>query len=312
MIRKGEAEGSYNFDGGKDSTVPSVADSDNLILLAHIVILLLQVHSNSYALVLSTENLSNGIYEGDDRSMILINCLLRVGGAAVLLSNRSSTQSAAKYELVHTIQTQTASSDRSYNCILRKEDDEGEIGISVSKDLLAVANRTIEINITALGRLILPLSEQFKYAMSNLIRYFHVAEIEPYHPNFKKAIDHICSHVGAKPVLDELQKSLHLRDVHMEASRMTLYRFGNTSSSSIWYELAYIEAKGRMKKGDRVWQIAFGSGFKCNSVIWRAIRAVKPEQKNPWSDEIGRYPVDPSDAGSFPYHFIPSEKMIIP
>ncbi|KAK4783524.1 hypothetical protein SAY86_007898 [Trapa natans] len=271
---------------------------------------LLQVHSNSCALVLSTENLCDGIYEGDDRSMILINCLFRVGGAAVLLSNRLSSRSAAKYELIHTVQTQTANSDRSYNCIIRKEDEDGETGISISKDLLAVAKRAIEINVISLGGLILPLMEQLKYAINNLIRYFHVTDITPYNPNFKKAIDHICCHVGAKPVLDEIQKNLRLTDLYMEASRMTLYRFGNTSSSSVWYELAYIEAKGRMKKGDRVWQIAFGSGFKCNSVIWRAIRAIKREQNNPWSAEIGGYPLCDSVQGLFPYHFETAGEVI--
>lgn len=252
------------------------------------------------------------MYEGDDCSMILINCVFRVGGAAVLLSNQSSHRSTAKYELIHTVQTKTTTSERSYNCIYRKEDNEGEEGISVSKDLLAVASKTIEANMEVLGSLILPPSEKFKYALNYLIRHFHVAEIKPYTPYFKKAIDHICTHVGGKPVLDELQKSLNLSDVHMEASRMTLHRFGNTSSSSVWYELAYIEAKGRMKNGDRVWQIAFGSGFKCNSVIWRAIRAVRPEQMNPWSNEIDRYPVELADVGSVPYHFEPSKKKAMP
>jgi 3-ketoacyl-CoA synthase len=73
---------------------------------------------------------------------------------------------------------------------------------------------------------------------------------------------------------------------------MTLYRFGNTSSSSPWYELAYTEAKGRVKKGDTVLQIAFGSGFKCNSAVWRALRTLKPPSiHNPWLDCIDLLPV---------------------
>jgi len=68
-------------------------------------------------------------------------------------------------------------------------------------------------------------------------------------------------------------------------------RFGNTSSSSLWYELAYAEAKGKVKRGDRVWQIAFGSGFKCNSAVWRAMRTIKPPALNPWNDVIDKYPV---------------------
>ncbi|PQQ11831.1 3-ketoacyl-CoA synthase 7 [Prunus yedoensis var. nudiflora] len=71
---------------------------------------------------------------------------------------------------------------------------------------------------------------------------------------------------------------------------MTLHRFGNTSSSSIWYELCYLEAKGRLKKGNRVWQIAFGSGFKCNSAIWKCISDIDPTKRNAWSDSIHFYP----------------------
>ncbi|KAL7184395.1 hypothetical protein ACSBR2_026532 [Camellia fascicularis] len=50
---------------------------------------------------------------------------------------------------------------------------------------------------------------------------------------------------------------------------MTLYRFGNTLSSLLWYELNYIEAIWRMKKGYRVWQIAFGSGFKMKMRLYK-------------------------------------------
>ncbi|KAL0825218.1 hypothetical protein Bca101_048895 [Brassica carinata] len=76
-------------------------------------------------------------------------------------------------------------------------------------------------------------------------------------------------HAGVRAVIDELQKNLQLSGEHVEASRMTLHRFGNTSCSSLWYELSYIESKGRMRRGYRVWQIAFGSGFKCNYAVWK-------------------------------------------
>ncbi|KAL4381211.1 hypothetical protein AHAS_Ahas04G0110800 [Arachis hypogaea] len=76
--------------------------------------------------------------------------------------------------------------------------------------------------------------------------------------------------------------------MHVEASIMTLHRFGNTSSSSIWYKLAYTEAKGIMRKGNRVWQIVFGRGFKCNRAVWQALRHVKASPKSPWKDCIHR------------------------
>lgn len=106
------------------------------------------------------------------------------------------------------------------------------------------------------------------------------------------AFEHFCIHAGGRAVIDELEKNLQLSPLHVEASRMTLHRFGNTSSSSIWYELAYIEAKGRIRKGHRIWQIAFGSGFKCNSAVWQALTNVKPSPNSPWEDCIHRYPVE--------------------
>ncbi|XP_061352560.1 3-ketoacyl-CoA synthase 11-like [Gastrolobium bilobum] len=254
---------------------------------------LLQVHPNSYALVISMENITLNWYPGNDRSKLVSNCLFRMGGAAVLLSNKSSDRRRSKYRLVHTVRTTKASDDQCFSCVTQEEDANGKVGVTLSKDLMAVAGDALKTNITTLGPLVLPTSEQLLFFATLVGKKLFKMKIKPYIPDFKLAFDHFCIHAGGRAVLDELEKNLHLSPWHMEPSRMTLYRFGNTSSSSLWYELAYTEAKGRIKKGDRTWQIAFGSGFKCNSAVWKALRTINPaKEKSPWMDEIHQFPVD--------------------
>ncbi|XP_077245434.1 3-ketoacyl-CoA synthase 11-like [Tasmannia lanceolata] len=253
---------------------------------------LLQVHPNSYALVMSMENITQNWYFGNNRSMLVSNCLFRMGSAAILLSNRSTDRHRSKYQLFHTVRTHKGSDDRSFRCVYQEEDDTGSIGVSLSKDLMAVAGDALKTNITTLGPLVLPMSEQLLFFTTLVARRVFKMKIKPYIPDFKLSFEHFCIHAGGRAVLDELEKNLELSDWHMEPSRMTLYRFGNTSSSSLWYELAYTEGKGRIRRGDRLWQIAFGSGFKCNSAVWRALRTVDPaKEKNPWMDEIDELPV---------------------
>ncbi|OMO95610.1 Very-long-chain 3-ketoacyl-CoA synthase [Corchorus olitorius] len=253
---------------------------------------LLQVNRNSYALVVSTENLTYNWYFGNNRPMLVTNTLFRVGGAAILLSNRPSDRRRSKYELVHTLRTHKGADDKSYNCVFQQEDEFKKVGVSLSKELMVVAGEALKANITTLGPLVLPLSEQLLFFATLVARKVLKMKIKPYIPDFKLAFEHFCIHAGGRAVLDELEKSLDLTQWHMEPSRMTLYRFGNTSSSSLWYELAYSEAKGRIKKRDRIWQIGFGSGFKCNSAVWRAVKTINPTmEKNPWMDEIEKFPV---------------------
>ncbi|KAL8481621.1 hypothetical protein ACS0TY_027937 [Phlomoides rotata] len=254
---------------------------------------LLQVHPNSYALVVSMENITLNWYFGNNRSMLVSNCIFRMGGAAILLSNKPSDKRRAKYQLIHTVRTHKGADDKSYGCVFQEEDEKKEVGVALSKDLMAVAGEALKTNITTLGPLVLPMSEQLLFFVTLVARKVFKMKIKPYIPDFKLAFEHFCIHAGGRAVLDELEKNLELTQLHMEPSRMTLYRFGNTSSSSLWYELAYTEAKGRIRKGDRTWQIAFGSGFKCNSAVWRALRRVDPiKEKSPWIDEIGDFPVE--------------------
>ncbi|KAH7652289.1 Very-long-chain 3-oxoacyl-CoA synthase protein [Dioscorea alata] len=253
---------------------------------------LLQVHRNTYALVVSMENITLNWYLGNDRSMLISNCLFRMGGAAILLSNKPSDRRRSKYQLTHLVRTHKGSDDNSYRCVFQKEDTSGRVGVSLSKDLMSIAGDALKTNITTLGPLVLPLSEQLLFFFTLVGRKVFKMNIKPYIPDFKLAFEHFCIHAGGRAVLEELEKNLELSEWHMEPSRMTLFRFGNTSSSSLWYELAYTEGKGRINKGDRVWQIAFGSGFKCNSAVWKALKKIDPlKEKNPWMDEIDQFPV---------------------
>ncbi|KAI3514605.1 hypothetical protein L1887_13160 [Cichorium endivia] len=268
-----------------------------------------EVHQNTYALIVSTESITENCYIGEDHSKFIINCLFRVGGAAILLSNRASDHHNSKYQLLHTVHNNTSRSDRSYSCILQEEDNVGTVGVTITKDLLVAAIATIEANLTALGYIILPVSEKLHYIVNYIARnLLYRYKIHPYIPNYSKTFDHFLPHVGGRPVLDALQKTLGFSDTDMEASRMTLYRYGNTSSSSIWYALAYVEAQGRVKKGDRVWQMAFGSGFKCSSVIWRAMKSVDHDDNNPWTDEISGFPVTLEKCEQMPVFFEPANK----
>ena len=95
--------------------------------------------------------------------------------------------------------------------------------------------------------------------------------MKPFIPDFKRCIDHFCIHAGGRAVIEGVQKNLKLSDIDVEPSFMTLKSYGNTSSSSIWYELKYIEDNAdrlKLQRGHRILQIAFGSGFKCNSAVW--------------------------------------------
>jgi len=204
------------------------------------------------------------------------------------LSNNWLDGRRAWYKLLHTVRVQ-GSGQAAYECVYEGEDAEGNRGVRLSKDIVKVAGKTMEKNLTMLGPQVLPISEQAKVVWSIAVRFTTKLLIKyllkrgaedlaakipvpkPYVPDFKRCIDHFCIHAGGRAVIDGIEKNMQLQDFHTEPSRYTLYNYGNTSSSSIWYELEYIQEQQQtnpLKKGHRIMQVAFGSGFKCTSGVW--------------------------------------------
>lgn len=244
--------------------------------------------SSAKALVVSTEILTPNFYHGNDRGFLIQNTLFRCGGAAMVLSNSWLDGRRAWYKLLHTVRVQ-GTGTAAYECVYEGEDAEGERGVRLSKDIVKVAGKCMEKNFTMLGPSVLPLTEQALVVVSIVARFLlkstgkmlqsagkaswaeRLPVVKPYVPDFKTGIDHFCIHAGGRAVIDGIEKNMKLEPYHTEPSRMTLLNYGNTSSSSIWYELEYIQEQQRtnkLNKGDRVLQVAFGSGFKCTSGVW--------------------------------------------
>ncbi|KAI3720780.1 hypothetical protein L2E82_31774 [Cichorium intybus] len=171
-------------------------------------------------------------------------------------------------------------------------DSKGFIGVTLKKDVLHVAGELLRSNFHVLGSSILPLEEKIRYGFSVIRKKLLDKSTELYVPNFRKVIQHYCLPTSGKGVIMEIKRKMKLKEEEVEAALMTLHRFGNQSSSSLWYELAYMEGKERVKQGERVLQLGMGTGPKCISLVWECNRPIVGESdKGPWADSINSYPV---------------------
>jgi len=219
------------------------------------------------------------------KGMLLSNTLFRVGGAAILLTNKCSLASRAKYKLVTTERVNIAADEDAHHAIYQMTDPDGKRGVKISRALSDSVGKALTINLTRIAPRILPPKEIIRYGYDWVMRHISAKYLEAhpktYMPDFKTAFDHICIHAGGRAIIDGIEKSLHLTEEDCMPSRATLYRYGNTSSSSVWYEMNYMEGRGLQKKGDKTLQVAFGSGLKCNTVMWKALHTMPPSDPLP-------------------------------
>ena len=270
-------------------------------------------YDNKLALVITSESLSPNWYSGNDRSMILSNCLFRSGGCAILLTNKRALKNKAMFKLKCLVRTHHGARDDSYGCCIQREDDQGRLGFHLAKNLPKAATRAFVDNLRIIAPKILPVRELLRFIAVWIYwktttvknpKKGHVVSLSPAAEttvamaatgkppviDFRTGVDHFCIHTGGKAVIDGIGVNLDLSTYDLEPARMTLHRFGNTSASSLWYVLSYMEAKKRLKKGHRVFMISFGAGFKCNSCLWEVVRDLGGGNDNVWNDDIDYYP----------------------
>lgn len=212
----------------------------------------------------------------------------------MLLTNDAALKNQAILKLTCMERTHMGADDEAYECCMQVEDNLGYKGFRLTKSLTRAAARAFTLNLTTVVPKILPLHELIRYKIASLRRNTkgtnNNRELEKVGVglNLKTGIEHFCIHPGGKAVIDGVEKGLGLSDYDIEPSRMALHRFGNTSAGGLWYVLGYMEAKKRLKKGDRILMISFGAGFKCNNCVWKVMRDLK--EGNVWKDCVESYP----------------------
>lgn len=164
------------------------------------------------ALIVSTEILTPNLYYGNERGFLLQNTLFRCGGAAMVLSNSWFDGQRALFKLLHLVRTQ-GTGESAYECVYETEDSAGHTGVRLSKDIVKVAGKCMEKNMTTMGPYVLPISEQLKVVACLVARYvlktygkiFNTKKyplVKVYVPDFKRGIDHFCIHAGGRAVID--------------------------------------------------------------------------------------------------------------
>ena len=70
------------------------------------------------------------------------------------------------------------------------------MGVQLNKDIVKVAAKALESNLTRLGPKVLPYAEQLLFAYDFVLRRFGWRTGKPYQPKFRKAFNHFCLHAG--------------------------------------------------------------------------------------------------------------------
>ncbi len=81
-------------------------------------------------------------------------------------------------------------------CVYQMEDSEHILAVQLTKDIVKVAAKALEKNLTLLAPLVLPYSELLKYVYLSVLRMLGLRKGKAYQPDFRKAFQHFSLHAG--------------------------------------------------------------------------------------------------------------------
>jgi 3-ketoacyl-CoA synthase len=252
---------------------------------------LLQARPNSIALFVPAEIVTYAYYTGHEKQFTVANCLFRMGGAAVLLTNKASYARTAKYRLQYNVRVHTGQDDESYGCMAWGPDGTGINAVHLGKNVPKCAAGALNACLRTVTPHILTW-RQLAAAAANWAAS-KITEVVPYKPDFTECIDHFALHCGGYAVLKGVQKGMNLPQEHMLPSFATLRDYGNTSCSTTWYVMAYLESITGVSSGQKIMQVGLGGGMKAGVNIWVANRNIK-DTHGAWAHLNGQ-PVRPED-----------------
>ncbi|KAF6265202.1 FAE1/Type III polyketide synthase-like protein-domain-containing protein [Scenedesmus sp. NREL 46B-D3] len=226
---------------------------------------LLQARPNAIALFVPAEITTYAFYPGSRKQYMVANCIFRMGGAAILLSNKKQFSRTGKYQLQYNVRVHTGQDDNSYGCMSWGPDPDGINGVYLGKNVVSSQSRhPPALQIMTWG--------QYAEATVSIVAKHLGAEWPEYVPEYTKCADHFAIHAGGYAVLKGIQEGMALPAGKMLPSFAALRDYGNTSCSTTWYVMAYMESCEKVTKGQRILQVGMGGGMKAGVNVWRALQ----------------------------------------
>ncbi|GAX73324.1 hypothetical protein CEUSTIGMA_g778.t1 [Chlamydomonas eustigma] len=229
---------------------------------------LLKARPNSVALFVPSEITTYAFYDGKEKQRMVANAIFRMGGAAIMFTNKPSMRSVSKYQLVHAVRVHQGCNSDSYGCMSWGPDGDGVNGVYLGKNLVACAGAAIESAIRLMAPRVMTW-QQYGEALYNMAQRNVLGnkEVPDYVPDFTKCISHFAIHAGkvmGQKLSDTLYCMIRKSDGTEAVRYSVLYDFVATYSVHV--------------VSQTVLQLGVGGGVKAGCNVWRALRNIQGDR----------------------------------